>query len=654
MKQIKIGHYENEDEEDVIKSIFQKSGIGCVKRVPVKIPDADTDIDVLGICENVMILVECVGKAGIGLKSRRAKSDFDSIEPALDRVIAALPADHEAIALYETFKQIDPAKRIFKRLLVSLNHETQNDVKDNHIISFLSSCNFFLWTFEEMYYFRTIADCTFDHCRFEILEYLNVPPTRIISENTEPSAQNYVAYGKRYPEYDILNFVVPVKILLRRSSVKRLQDSSSKAGYQRLLDREKLKRMREYLLQDFPVYPNNIICTLHDAARVGKIFELGATMSLGRALAPRTTIQNQMEENLFLVELPDTHDAFEIIDGQHRLFSFSQTRYAQYEQVENADELEKLKEGDKRIADLSEGANLVVTAIHARESTARIDFSNPGRLFLDINTTQTRIRPEDVIDLVGKFRPDHPKAHANVLLTKLNAHGVLENKIRVKFWQEDRIKRTSLITYSGLQDVFDSEKKNNQSYRIFRKAFTRQTAITDYLDFCFILLNNYLDALSRAVAARRPRQFREMEKDLKLSRYYLFSAVLIGALVRLLRHFISDADEEFHILDNLGSAIVVSKNKDKTVNEEKTVNRNIRNRKIRNLFLGGMRILTDQLDFTKAEFDGMDGWGANKWAKIEADLFYTIRNHNHSGFGDVRLISKKYRRRRRKKQTATS
>lgn len=192
--------------------------------------------------------------------------------------------------------------------------------------------------------------------------------------------------------------------------------------------------MRKYLLQDFPIYPNNIICKLHDDATVNNLFDMGATVELGPTPSARTSILRDMKDNLFLVELPDTHDAFEIIDGQHRLFSFSQAKYAQYEKCKDAAEQQAFAEGDGKITNLSKSANLVVTAIHSKNATVT-KFSSPGRLFLDINTTQTRIRPEDVIDLVGKFYQNDPAAHANVLLTKLNTHGVL--KVRDSFYSNN-------------------------------------------------------------------------------------------------------------------------------------------------------------------------------------------------------------------------
>jgi hypothetical protein len=362
---------------------------------------------------------------------------------------------------------------------------------------------------------------------------------------------------------------------------------------------------------------------------------MGTRVELGSSISAKISVAKEIQNNLFLVELPDTHDAFEIIDGQHRLFSFSQTKYALYEKVKNASERDTFSEEDRKIADLSSNAHLIVTAIHSKSGAIGAQFSDPGRLFLDINTTQTRIRPDDVIDLVSKYYRDDPTAHANALLNKLNARGLLENRIRVKFWQEDRIKRTSLITYSRLKDIFDEKKKSNE---IFQKAFQRQTIIKDYVDFCYVLINNYLRALSDSVRARHGKQFGEMAKDTTLTKYYLFSAVFIGALIRLLRHFLSATDQEFGVLEQLGSVLVAG------TDEAHTVNRNIQNERIRDLFLSGMRRIATQLDFTRSEFDGKEGWGPNKWDKIEADLFYCIRNGKHPRFGDEKLIRKKYRR----------
>ena len=62
-----------------------------------------------------------------------------------------------------------------------------------------------------------------------------------------------------------------------------------------------------------------------------------------------------------------------------------------------------------------------------------------------------------------------------------------------------------------------------------------------------------------------------------------------------------------------------------------------------NLFKPSFQIIVDKYKFTREEFSKQEGWGSNKWAKIEADLFYLIKD-KYVKFGDETLISKKYRK----------
>lgn len=67
---------------------------------------------------------------------------------------------------------------------------------------------------------------------------------------------------------------------------------------------------------------------------------------------------------------------------------------------------------------------------------------------------------------------------------------------------------------------------------------------------------------------------------------------------------------------------------------------------IQNLFLGGVKIIVKSFDFTRKEFEDR-GYASNRWAKIEADLFYTLIKNGLPSFGDESLISKKHRKKQR-------
>lgn len=626
--------YTDQVETGIVESIFKKSGINSICNVKVKVEGQDSEIDVLGVVKNVIIFVECVGKEPFGGKAKKATTDFQRNIKTFDKIVELLKAYYRKY--YEQNQAtLESNQRIFRKLLVSFRKETRNEVdRDNS-----KACRdegITIWTREEKYYFEKVADCTYDHCQYEILYSLEVQPSEITEDQKESSTPTYLAYGKeiRNGVY-ILNFVPAVKTLLNRSSIRRLRDSNTSEGYQRLLDKRKLTKMRDYLLEGVPAYPNNVICKLHEDAVVDKIKI--ASMQLDATQHAETDVISTMKRDLFIVKLPNTYNTFEIIDGQHRLFSFAQTKSHVFGRFKNSTEMQRLKKEDTEIQKLQNKSNLVLTAIYSKSDTDSKEWADPGRLFYQINTTQTKIEPDDVIDLMERLEPKDPIALANGLMRRFNENGVLMNKIKVKFWQDDRIKRPSLIRYSGLKDVFNDKRK---TYRIFYSAFQRQNVVTNYVDFCFLLMNNYLSSIWKLVQARYPKKKDEIANDLFLNdKYYLFSGVFIGALLRLLRHFVTNKDKEFKLLSQINT--VLHKEQD----QQHTFRSNIENDKLQKIFSKGTRIIVSRYKFTMNEFEGK-GWGPNEWARIEADLFYKIRKNKHPKFGEEELIAKKFRKNR--------
>jgi DGQHR domain-containing protein len=601
----------------------------------VKVEGQDSEIDVLGVVKNAIILVECVGTETFGGKARKATTDFQRNIQAFDKIVELLKTNYRKY--YEQNQAaLESNDRVFRKLLVSFRKETRNDVDRENA----HSCNnemITIWTSEEKYYFEKVADCTYDHCQYEILYSLRVQPNEITDGQKESFTPTYLAYGKEVRDgVYILNFVPSVKTLLSRSSIRRLRDSNTSRGYQRLLDKRKLTKMRDYLLKGVPAYPNNIICRLHEDAVVEKIKI--ANIQLDETQLAETDVVSTMKRDLFVVKLPNTYNTFEIIDGQHRLFSFAQTKSHIFGKFKNSTERQRLKKEDTRIQDLQDKSNLVLTAIYSKSDTNSKEWADPGRLFYQINTTQTKIEPDDVIDLMETLEPNDPIALANGLMRRFNENGVLMNKIRIKFWQDDRIRRPSLIRYSGLKDAFNDKRK---TYRIFHNAFQRQNVVKNYVDFCFLLMNNYLSSMWKLVQAKYPKKKDAIESDLFLKdQYYLFSGVFIGALLRLLRHFVTDKDKEFKLLSQINT--VFQKDKD----QRHTFNINIENDKLQKIFSKGTKILVNRYKFTMKEFE-RKGWGPNEWARIEADLFYRIRKNRHPKFGDEELIVKKFRKKHR-------
>jgi DGQHR domain-containing protein len=608
--------FTDKNERDIAAGIFSKIGINAYKTPNINTAHIATDIDVLGIYKNLLIIVECAGKKDVGPKIKKFVGDIGCIEQNLNELIAWIKKNNKAF--YNANKCTFEDSRYSKELtvypiFVTLNKSSQEEIAAH---SRLTAKDFItLWTKEEQFYFNKVANTEFEYGRYRLFEYLKISPSDIVSETY--GSLSFLGIGEIVEKgVYLVNMVVPIETLLKATSIRRLH-SYDPDGFQRLLEEKKLESMREYLVAGSGIYPNNLILLLDENATIHDT----NTNNIKSILEEKTknsseSLKKNLKGKCFVVNIPESYHAFYVIDGQHRLFSYAQSKYAKYKVKKKmtAKDIRKLTKDDKAIDSLSKTKCLLITAIK--------DYRNPEKLFVDINRTQTRIKAEDLIDLYSKLYPDADISMANRLLITLNSTGILKSRIKFKPWEENKIKRASLISYSGLKDIFN---KKTKIYAIFNGLFEKQSKINNYVKFCSIIIDAYISAIDDIIKSEKATVYRALSKDMLLKQYYLFSAVFIGALIRLLRHFLSNKDQEYRICDNLNKAIP-DKNK------------------ICNLFRNGLSIIVKQYAFTKDEFIKQEGWSANKWAKIEADLLYKIRENGKPKFGDIHLIRGKYRK----------
>jgi len=615
----------HEKEIRLISTIFNKSDIDSIRKV--NIPKKENpnqifcDIDVLGIYKNIIILAECVGEAKFGDKKKDFDSESKEIIKYWNLLIESLKQKYNSF--YEKHKKyLENDEKKIKRLIISLKKE---ELDKNERDSLVKE-NMYVFTRDNIEYFNIISDCTYEHCKYEILDFLGVGPHEVQDEE-ESKIPLYIATGKKVKEnFYILNLTIPVNLLLKRGYVLRFHRGDPEEGFQRLLNKSKLKKMRRYLL-DGGKYPNNIIVVLNKNSKIKSL----ENIEFKTDESVLNTSLKKESKKLWAVQVPDSYKVFSIIDGQHRLFSFAQTKYSLYERIKSEQEKKKLEQEDKKIKEIANTSEMVVTALFSPEDS---DEDMPARLFFEINTTQTSIPTEDVIDLTEKYQPEEPVSNANKLLRKLNKYGVLKNKIKIKFWQENRLKRTSLINYAGLKDIFNKGGRKSKTYEIFFSLYKSQDKIKNYVDFCFIIINNFLLSLKKSMKTKLNqdlKKFEEMCNDITIGNYYLFSAVFIGAYIRFLRHFLSDKDGAFKICNSLAEKL------------KDDLHQNIDNQEIQNLFLPGVDKIVEKFEFTREEFE-RKGYASNRWAKIEADLFYILRENGFPMFGDESLISKNHRK----------
>jgi len=425
----------DEDQRKKIKKVFEKCGINSLLTKNISLSHTKTEIDVLGVYKNVLILTECVGSSdSIGKKTKKFITDSNILIQNLKELIEILKKDYTKFfeENKDGFRDVNLIRA--KKLLVDLNKECKEEI-EGYILKLCNEKDIKILTREEYFYFDIVANTEDVYGKYRIFEFLDIKPEDILKESIE-SPLIYIGVGSEINGlYDVINLSIPVSLLLKRVTIKRLQDWNSE-GFQRLLDMKKLQEMRKYLKEELKIYPTNIVLLANKNPTIEPISSHLVEFKLEQDKSIIPDIKRNMEGHLFLVKLPNTYDAFLIIDGQHRLFSYAQ--------------MDGLKD-----------MHMLVTMIAVKEDSRIL--TGP-KLFYDINQKQTYIKSEDIIDLERILHPSSPIVKANELLEKLNKNGVLKDKIKFKPWQDERIKRVSLISYSGVRDIFNESKK---SYKIF-------------------------------------------------------------------------------------------------------------------------------------------------------------------------------------------
>lgn len=172
--------------------------------------------------------------------------------------------------------------------------------------------------------------------RKDLHNLMRTPDKRIASGEVGPAD----VYTFEASPYELL----PMARVYRRDELPSLSPEPAR-DYQRPLIPKKLRSIRDKLVetQDF-MFPNSILVVLSSDCRY---------------------------ESETLI-IPERYGAIEVIDGQHRLFSY-------------ADEDVRRRIGDD--------ARIMVTGIQFRDADEHAIRRYSARTFIEINTNQTRIRP---------------------------------------------------------------------------------------------------------------------------------------------------------------------------------------------------------------------------------------------------------------------
>lgn len=294
-------------------------------------------IDVFAKAEKDVFVIECKAKEMLGPKT--LAKDIAEIKDLKNRITRAIREHYEQKDIRITFLICT------KNITVSENDEA--DAKGADII---------IWKDDEIRYFTNLSKIIGFSTKYQLFAKLHSGDEIPEFIQSVPAIKGKVG-GKSY-----YNFMIEPEKLLKiayvhhRSPIKK-DESMDENAYQRMLNKGKLKQIDEFIMKD-GFFANNIIVNFTKDVEFESIPRSGnEKMSLG------------------YLKLPHYYASAWIIDGQHRLYGFSNN--------------------EKRFSD--------TVSVLAFE---RLKESEQGRLFIDINKNQKSVESNLLWDLYGDIFED--------------------------------------------------------------------------------------------------------------------------------------------------------------------------------------------------------------------------------------------------------
>lgn len=344
-------------------------------------------------------------------------------------------------------------------------------------------------------YFYFLVKNIMVSAKYELLKFFDIQFSKlgknILSGGNEESKATYNGFllpseNSSYPDgYKIVSFYIDPESLLKKSFVLRKNSwIDPDISYQRILDAKKIKQMRKYLATDKRVYLSNIIATLPPET---KILDIESSNQLDEAS------QNYVKPIKIII--PNEYNVIGIIDGQHRVYSYHES--TEKDDIEQAIRKLRLKQ------------NLLVTGIIYPENQSEYErLRYEAKLFLEINTKQTKVKSVLTQEIELIVYPYSSTAIAKAILIKLAKKGALKDKLEEHTFDDSKkLKVSSIVSYGikpliskeGIESLFTIWPEKDRKDQIIQQS--SKEALDMFIDFCVMEINFLLNAI-KAVSGK--------------------------------------------------------------------------------------------------------------------------------------------------------
>lgn len=462
-----------------IRSTFTNMGFISIPTANkhFKIGHRVVELDYFFVYENILIIGEDTCGKGKDKDHIRKKSEaFREIQGNMTDFVMWLQSEFpEKKELIEKYR-ID-RMRLYYIYISQAQLELTDDEKALY-------SNLIFWETDTLAYFNRMSQCVYYSARYDLFRFLGLTNDQIGSSGSAGS-KTVIKAPIIYPEditgfrngVRIVSFMMSAEALLKTSYVLRKDNWEESIWlYQRLIEKEKIKKIRAFLADKGSAFYNNIIVALPDSARfedesgnVVKADEIGDFQRCS-------------------LIIPDEMNTVCVIDGQHRIF-------AHYEAPAN-------EKYESTIASLRKQLHLLVTGLIFPDGMKEADRKQlQSEIFLEINSNAKMV-PADVLLHIGMIKdPLSDIGIARRVVEKLNRRRTFLNRFELSALDEGKIKVASIIKFAlrYLVTITPAEGKtslfnfwNGDKEALLEKD---EEALVKYIDFCAKNIDLYFSTI---------------------------------------------------------------------------------------------------------------------------------------------------------------
>lgn len=465
-----------------IRNIFVGAGFQYIPTGGhnIFIGNREEEIDSMFIYENIWILCEDTIKTSDIRDHIRTKNEaFGEIKTNIsslkDKLNELFPDRKEFINNYES-ERIKPFCLYISKNELSLSRHDY-DLFNNLIFVEPRTLNYFQWIVKGLHL----------SARYEIFRFLKITTKDIGLPTSSGSSSDITApiiYPKEFTgltnNVRVVSFMMSAEDLLNTGYVLRKDNWENSIWlYQRLIDNNRLKKVRCFIENKGEAFYNNIIVALPD--NVSFKNSSGESMTIDKI--------NELNGNFQLI-IPKELNSICIIDGQHRIF-------AHYESGTDSKQ-------EKTISNLRKKLHLLVTGlIFPKEMPMEKRSKIQSEIFNDINSNAKTVPANILLQIKRIMNPIADESIAQFVIEKLNTQDPFKGMLQISSLESGKIKTASIVRFalrylvtitpsSGKKSLFDYWEGNKTALEKQEEA-----AITDYVDYCVSVLSVYFKAIKK-------------------------------------------------------------------------------------------------------------------------------------------------------------